>query len=257
MKPVVAILACTLAASCSDGSSNGSPPTLVQVPGGSFSMGADRDIPEPWASYERPVHQRVVAPFFISAHEVTVGEFAAFASSNPIPKGCWVTRDGKDFFDPSADWRNPGFPQTERHPVVCVSWHDAMAYAVWRGARLPTEAEFEYAAGEFIPCAANVYDVSAAGHVPWMNFQCSDGFPFTAPVGSFPANHFNLHDMLGNVHEWTSDCFTEGHGAPPDCAARVSKGGAWRSPTWVIHRSERSRTPPDIRNYYLGFRLAR
>jgi formylglycine-generating enzyme len=132
---------------------------------------------------------------------------------------------------PGASWRQPGGPGTSLsgrldHPVVHVAWEDVEAYATWAGRELPTEAEWEYAArggldgaaftwgDEHVPAGgpmANTWQ----GQFPWQNLL-ADGFAGTSPVGSFPANGYGLHDMAGNVWEWTSDWYTPRH---PDAAA--------------------------------------
>jgi formylglycine-generating enzyme len=139
---------------------------------------------------------------------------------------------------PGADWRHPDGPGgdhrgRERHPVTHVAYEDAEAYAAWAGKELPTEAEWEYAArggldgavyawgDEFAPggrMMANTWQ----GQFPWQNLL-TDGFAGTSPAGSFPANGYGLHDMTGNVWEWTCDYFTPRHAAPaasPCCAPR-------------------------------------
>jgi sulfatase modifying factor 1 len=130
---------------------------------------------------------------------------------------------------PGADWRHPDGPDSdsrgrERHPVTHVAYEDAEAYAAWAGKELPTEAEWEYAArgsldgavyawgDEFAPggrMMANTWQ----GQFPWQNLL-TDGFAGTSPAGSFPANGYGLHDMTGNVWEWTCDYFTPRHAAP-------------------------------------------
>ncbi len=97
-------------------------------------------------------------------------------------------------------------------------------------------------------------------------YLCSDGFAQTAPVGSFPANPFGLHDVLGNVWEWTEDCYVEGYaGAPTDgsartdgaCRQRVLRGSSWLSLPWSVRSAHRNSLNPSLRDSYLGFRLAR
>ena len=127
---------------------------------------------------------------------------------------------------PSAHWRRPGGPGTTfhgkgNHPVVHIAWEDAKAYARWVGKELPTEAEWEFAArgglegatftwgDEHFPDGKAMAN-SWQGEFPWQNLQV-DGFEGTSPVGSFPPNGYGLHDMAGNVWEWTSDWYTKRH----------------------------------------------
>jgi sulfatase modifying factor 1 len=181
---------------------------------------------------------RIVRPFSLGAHEVTVGQFRRFVEQAGYKtegekdgkggygwdeaKGAWVQ-------DPKYTWRNPGFPQGDDHPVVLVSWNDAHAFIEWLNAtdkaspryRLPTEAEWEYAcrAGgtttlypngddpEKLAAIGNVADASAKRKYPsWTTtIQADDGHVFTAPVGSYTASPCGLHDMIGNVWEWCED----------------------------------------------------
>jgi formylglycine-generating enzyme len=142
-----------------------------------------------------------------------------------------------------ADWRHPLGPQSGidelmDHPVVHVTYADAFAYAAWAGKCLPTEAEWEFAAWGGLEDAeyawgnelepgdqhrANVWQ----GHFPWQNL-CSDGFARTSPVGHYPPNGFGLHDMIGNVWEWTEDWYRAGHAAAKDkpcCIPSNPRGG--------------------------------
>ena len=153
-------------------------------------------------------------------------------------------------------WRNPGFIQTDQHPVVCVSWRNAQAYVKWlsretgKTYRLLSEAEWEYVArggtktsrywGEDVvgQCRhANGLDRSAKNRYPkWKAVECDDGAVHTSAVGQYKANGFGLHDVSGNVWEWVADCWN-GHynGAPADgsawtsghCDRRVVRGGSW------------------------------
>lgn len=288
---------------------------LVLVPAGSFSMGSAvpfetlqrlypaveperlRDLAD-----EAPVHEvRIMRPFYMAQHELTVGQFAAFLQrSGHVPESIAdgtggygynpahpaPTSAGGDAFegrDPRYSWRNPGFAQGPDHPVVNVTWHDAQALALWlsrqegRRYRLPTEAEWEYAcrAGDTrqhpVPDAlrgqANVFDRDAAVLWPQWQPQASpfhDGFVFTAPVGTFAPNGFGLHDMLGNVWEWTADWYapdayarmpqTDPQG-PEDGGVKVRRGGSWH--TWPLYArcSYRNWNAPTTRYTLVGIRL--
>ena len=251
-------------------------PELVLIPAGSFMMGIPeeetrREGNEFIDGNASTVHRVTIArPFWLGRYPVTRGEYAAFVAetNRTMPSKAWT-------FEPNdkgeweyeerggVGWRNPGYERTDRHSVVCVSHADATAYAAWLSDRtgheyrLPSEAEWEYAAragtgtarfwgdGRDGACRhANVADRSLAGR---MNhafdevrfFNCDDGFAFTAPVGTFLPNAFGLHELLGNVWEWTADRWHADYAdAPRDGSAwmtdrdngrRVLRGGSWES----------------------------
>jgi formylglycine-generating enzyme required for sulfatase activity len=200
--------------------------------------------------------------------------------------GCrlWSAREQRQV-DRTRDWRDPGFAQTETHPVTCVNWYDARAYAEWltrrtgRRYRLPSEAEWEFAAradsGGARPwgdapeagCAfADGADRSLQQHFPgWSVAPCDDRHVFTAPAGSFAPNAFALQDMLGNLWEWVEDCWNESYAGAPaseaawldgDCGLRVLRGGAWFTAPRLMRSASRFRDHRVHRFYFYGFRLA-
>ncbi|WP_052736588.1 formylglycine-generating enzyme family protein [Aquincola tertiaricarbonis] len=193
---------------------------------------------------------------------------------------------------PRYSWRDPGFPQTEDDPVVNITWGDAMALAQWlsrteqRRYRLPTEAEWEYACragsrGRYgngddpanLRGAANLFDADALP--PWRErwpdwvpqaAPWHDGFAFTAPVGRFAPNAFGLHDMHGNVWEWTADWYGERYYAesprddptgPPDGEVKVRRGGSWHSWPFYARCSYRNWNSVATRYTLVGMRLVR
>ena len=231
-------------------------------------------------------HPACVEGFFIARFEVTRGQYAAFveATGRDEPGDCYVYRDSSWTLLRGHSWRAPGFVQTEEHPVTCVSRDDATAYAKWLSRRhglryrLPTEAEWEYAArggmhssrhwgdDPALACRfANIGDRSLHRHFPgwtWTIHPCNDGFVYTAPIGSFRENRYGLFDILGNVWEWTCSPYDEGfRGAENRCAAgagsAVARGGSWsNSPRWV-RSAGRFANRSDVRFDLVGFRLAR
>ena len=258
-------------------------PFATVLPSGKFMQGAPAGE---GSSFEQPQHSVSIAyPLAMSSHEVTVRDFQEFiADTSREMQGC-DTYDGEWRHRGDASWKEPGFAQGATHPVTCVSWNDAVAYAGWLSAksghtyRLPSASEWEYAAragGASAPwggadgdaCGdANVADRTAAARFPGFKaFACSDGYVNTAPVGSFKANAFGINDMLGNVAEWTQDCWTADYaGAPADGSARQSgdcaehelRGGSWFSAPSNVTASYRSHFGADYRTSSVGFRLVR
>ena len=322
------LLIAALLPSCAAPSLRQAPPEIenslgmrfVRIPEGSFDMGNGETVESLGAAYpqlersrlialkdEAPVHRvRITHAFFLGKTEVTVGQFRRFVeASGYVPESIadgtggygynaeydpatTVRGDAFEGRDPRYSWQNPGFAQTDDHPVLNVTWNDAMAMAAWlskrEGAayRLPTEAEWEYAcragsrqryAGSDDPASllrsANTFDADAARNWPKWQAQAlpgSDGFAFTAPVGSFSANDFGVFDMLGNAWEWTSDWHGDTYYAvsplddpqgPSEGNVRVRRGGSWH--TWALYArcAYRNWNSPQTRYTLVGFRLLR
>ena len=295
------------------------PEGMVWIPGGTFAMGAADGHYD-----EQPVHDVTLTGFWIDAHEVTNAQFAAFVEATgyvtiaerkpsaadfpgglsedlapgalifaPPPQAVglddyaqwWEWRDG-------ACWRHPTGPGSDldgldRHPVVHVAYDDAVAYAAWAGKRLPTEAEWEYAArgglagrrytwgDEQTPgevWQANIWQ----GRFPVRN-SGADGFIATAPVGSFPKNGYGLSDMSGNVWEWVADWYRPSYyeRSPardpkgpddsfdphePGMPKRVLRGGSFLCSDEYCtgyRPSARMKSSPDTGLSHTGFRCVR
>src|SRR5262249_15725267 len=209
---------------------------LVLVPAGKFLMGSPKDEQDRLDDEEQ--HEvEITQRFYLGKHEVTVGQFKAFVKDanyrteaekdGKSGRAC----AGKEFVQkPEFTWKSIHFAQADDHPVVVVSWNDAVAFCAWlskkegKTYRLPTEAEWEYAcrAGtksrfntgdkeDDLKVAGNIAD--AALKAKWAEVfwavRWDDGFPFTAPVGKYQANAFGLYDMHGNAWEWCSDWYGE------------------------------------------------
>ena len=261
-------------------------PELVVVPSGSFLMGSPGSE-EGRSSNEGPVHRVTIGrPFAVGVYEVTRGEFGRFVSATGRSMGnsCWTYESGEWEERSGRNWRNPGFRQTDGHPVVCVNWDDAKAYVGWlsdetgKAYRLLSEAEWEYVARGGTKTArywgesgtdqcryANGAD-EASGDFGWGKASCDDGYARTSPVGAFSANRWKLHDVLGNVWEWVEDCWNDSyHGAPEDgsawesgnCGARVMRGGSWFNVPRILRSAFRNRNTAGSRGNYAVFRVAR
>ena len=241
---------------------------------------------------------RITKPFYLGTYHVTRGQFRQFvkdagyktdAEKGEMPGALGWDPDKKAFgFNEKYSWRNAGFEQTDEHPVVNVSWNDAVAFCKWlsqkegKTYRLPTEAEWEYAcrAGtttryysgddpETLAKVGNVADATAKAKFPdWKwTIKASDGYVFTAPVGQFKPNAFGLYDMHGNAWQWCADWYGAEYYAKspaddptgPDTGDdRVLRGGSWFDWPDYSRSAERYRDAPNLRYYYFtGFRVAR
>jgi formylglycine-generating enzyme len=260
-------------------------PAVTVLRTGRFIQGSDR--PGNSSPFEKPLRWVAIShAIAMSTNEVTVDEFSAFvAATGRDMRGC-DTYDGEWKHRPESSWENPAFVQTGSHPVTCVSWNDAKAFAEWLSSttghryRLPSASEWEYASrsgGDAMQpwnsdasgaCeSANVADQSAAGRYPgWVVYPCSDGYVYTAPVGSFKPNAFGLRDMLGNVFQWTEDCWYPDYvGAPidgsartaADCAEHEARGGSWFTNPAFVRADYRNHFDADYRTSSVGIRLVR
>jgi formylglycine-generating enzyme required for sulfatase activity len=267
-------------------------PPMRAVAGGRFSMGSPRDEVGR-RDNEGPRHAVQIAAFAIGIREVTVAEFRQFIDATGYRTiaergdGCEVA-DGLEYVPgPGMSWRDPGYPQADTYPVVCVTHADARAYLAWlsevsgRAYRLPSEAEWEYAArggtqssrwwGDRASdaCAyANVLDRAADRSWLVVPHDCNDRASKVAPVASYQANGSGLFDTLGNVWEWVADCWHDSYaGAPGDgsawrpegveeCPTMVARGGGWEASPHFNRSAVRVERPPDIARFAQGFRVA-
>jgi Uncharacterized conserved protein len=258
------------------------------IPSGRFTMGSSA-AEQQWAvdhgataksvEDESPQHTVVVPSFAIGKYDVTRAEYAKFVSETGYPPGDGCGHDGfKWIKQPDRSWQNPEFTQSDRDPVVCVSWNDARAYIAWlngkvgsdsprsdkRPYRLPTEAEWEYAArGGTTTLFWWGDDINETSRNAWFKDN-SDAR--TQPVGLKPPNRFGLYDVTGHVWQWTQDCYAPNYAnAPSDGSAaerdssclRVDRGGSSMHPEWLLRSAPRERNPADYRYMSLGFRVAR
>jgi formylglycine-generating enzyme required for sulfatase activity/predicted Ser/Thr protein kinase len=259
-------------------------PLMVVIAPGSFQQGTPDTVAGALPS-EQPAHAVTLAnPIAAGAYEVTVGEYAEFAKDRPdSAEGCMVY-DGDWSLRASVNWRNAVEAQTASHPITCVSYDDAVAYATWLSGRthatyrLPTASEWEYLArggADTLPwkdstqaCEfTNAADGAAATRYPgWTAFACDDRHVMTAPVGSYAANGFGLSDTLGNVFEWVQDCWRNDYAGAPgdgsaivnaDCAQHEARGGSWFTSPAFVRPAYRNRFETGFHGTSLGFRVVR
>jgi formylglycine-generating enzyme required for sulfatase activity len=287
---------------------------LTLIPAGEFKMGS-RESAEATAAFfnktyesdtlnagvfkdEHPQHRvRITKPFYLGTYHVTRGQFRQFvkdtgyktdAKKGERPGAFGWNPDTKHIdWNEKYSWRNAGFEQTDEHPVVSVSWKDAVAFCKWlskkegKTYRLPTEAEWEYAcrAGtttryysgddpETLAKVGNVADATYKAEFPNEKgaIKASDGYVFTAPVGKFKPNAFGLYDMHGNASQWCADWYgaeyyakspTDDPTGPDFGDDRVLRGGSWYCAPSICRSAVRIRLRRVFRDLYTGFRAAR
>ena len=246
---------------------------MAAIPGGTFAMGSDApDANE----NEKPIHTVTVAGYRLDRTEVTVAAYGECVRSGKCsePDPFTAERGNYRIF---CNWRHPEGRWT--HPINCVDFEQARAFCAWVGKRLPSEEEWEYAAragseGRKYPWGASEPDkarLNACGEACTKNlvarrfpgvkplYAASDGWPETAPVGSFPAgaSKHGVLDLAGNVWEWTATLYTtyDGSHAEPK---RVLRGGSWGGGDARTERTtNRFRLDPSSRAQFLGFRCAK
>jgi formylglycine-generating enzyme required for sulfatase activity len=219
---------------------------MALIPAGQFVMGKSGE------AEDCPVREVRIRTFFLDRHEVTNAAYARFCEE--------TRRVLPEFWGVSKYHSGPDFPD---HPVVGISWDDAKAFAKWAGKRLPTEAEWEYAARGSLVGAnypnGDAIDVNQAN----INTQPRKG---TMPVGKYPANAYGLHDMAGNVCEWVDDFYDKDyyrngpHENPPGPGKgkfRVIRGGGWHSGGFCNRVYVRNALPQNWMDINVGFRCAK
>ncbi len=260
------------------------PKGTIAIPGGSFYMGSDDDLP-----MEKPAHQVTLAPYCMDEFEVTVADYKECSDAGRCKRAgttnVWdgIKPEEAKAFDPLCNIRDQD--TKSRHPINCVDWDQADKFCHEQGKRLPTEAEWEFAArgpdgrkypwGDDDPASAHLNacgkECMAWGQKNGIDekpmYTVDDGFPNTAPVGSFPkgASRYGIQDVVGNVWEWVADWYApytkdelKDPKGPDSGEARVIRGGAWNAsvPAWV-RPTFRYKDAPTKRSYGIGFRCAK
>jgi len=275
----------SLAACSTRNGPNSIPKGMVLINGGKFKMGADDGMP-----FEAPAHSVTVRSFLMDEHEVTVAEFAEFVKATGYTteaerfgsSGVFDIRSGEWLMRKGADWRHPDGPNSTaqpQEPVVQVSWNDAAAYAKWSGKRLPTEAEWEFAArgglegkkyawGDDLRPNGKPVANWWQGTFPTTN-TVEDGFQMRAPVESFSPNGYGLYDVAGNAWEWCSDWYADDYydsspesepTGPEAGEERVIRGGSWMCAENFCTNyrvAARSHSTPETGLNNLGFRCVK
>jgi len=277
--------------------------TMVLIPAGEFLMGSSmkaEEVDKRWPggrvghyADEHPRHRVVLTkPFYLGTCEARRGQFALFVAETGYKTDAerageaFGYKNGRAGIWDGVSWKNPGFPQTDWHPVVCVSWNDAVAFCAWLSKKwqatvtLPTEAQWEYACRAGSPATwpwgdreedasgrANVADESDTIAWSYKFKGVRDGYAYTASVASFSPNRFGLQDMIGNVFEWCLDWHDKNYyyqeapiTDPPGAKeglARVLRGGAWVSDPRPARSSYRFRDDPSSSAPFFGFRVLR
>jgi len=262
---------------------------FMLIPAGDFTMGS----PETESMHERdetPHEVTLTRPFYMATTHVTVAQWREFVEDSGYRTDAedhwerttvWHTQNGKPLQDGS--WRNPGFEQRDDHPVVMVSWNDAMRFCRWlsnksgKSIGLPTEAQYEYASRAGTQTAyfwgdnqnrASVF-ANCADPAPNDRFPDSkpavawrDGFAFTSPVASFKPNAWGLYDMIGNAWEWCADWYHDYPDGPatdptglPQGNYRVVRGGSWFNDPKYCRAAFRVGNIPSDSDNYIGFRV--
>ncbi len=268
-------------------------PEMVYIPGGTFQMGSNNGNLD-----EKPVHSVTVSSFYIGKYEVTVAEFEKF-----IDESGYITdadKGYKSIIFTGDSWLEKGLVNWKcdeegiirskseyNHPIINVSWNDAIAYCKWlsqktgKNYRLPTEAEWEYAAGNGVKHTkyswgdgmpngkrgGNIGDKTAKKASSSLNTfdGYSDGYVYSAPVGQFDPNNFGLYDMSGNVWEWCSDWYAKDYYSnspninpkgPSLGSYRVIRGGSWRYNHRNCRVASRYSNSPESSACIVGFRVA-
>ena len=236
-------------------------PDLCLIPAGTFTMGSDDDLPN-----EAPTHKVYLDAYYIGKTEVTNAEYYPF----------WLENGGTDSEHTPISYEGefgtwPEIAKTKpNYPVVGVSWDSAVAYAAWRGMRLPTEAEWEKAARGTTTRRwpwGNTFTQRIEDATVHANVWKQSG-AHLKPVGTYPTgiSPYGAHDMAGNVWEWVADWYSETfyHRSPdrnpkgsPVGSRRVVKGGSWLNPEKLARCSTRIGQYPAIGTSFIGFRLAK
>ncbi len=254
----------------------GMPSNMIFISGGTFQMGSNDAEAD---NNEKPVHSVSVGSFYLSKYEVTVKEYLQFVNETNGDAPVWKKKNYKydEMVGLGENYNKLGNALTSEHnPIVGITWNDAVAYCVWlskktgKSYRLPTEAEWEYAAGggDFAKSTRTKW-AGTSIEVQLQKFSNSagtnglDSYKYTAPVGSFQPNNLGLYDMSGNVWEWCTDNFEEYSSGQKKKSTglikglrHIVRGGSWEEKAVHCRVADRSKFPPTSCSTTIGFRVA-
>jgi formylglycine-generating enzyme required for sulfatase activity len=250
---------------------------MVWLPPGEFQLGSPPGEPGRNPD-EQGYETRVPEPIAFGETEVTLWQYRQFVQETgyrtEVERDSTCLRPDDNWQelvpDMTLSWESPGYAVNPGHPVSCVSWNDARAYAQWLSEqtghlyRLPTELEWEYAARAGTQASRYWGDDPRAGCKRANTAECDDDHTYTAVAGTFAPNPFGLRDMLGNLAEWTCSEYSKGYGgSEAQCsvgggtAARVFRGGSWLDAPDLVRAAARDGAPPNLGLNTVGFRLVR
>jgi formylglycine-generating enzyme len=245
MKPTLFILSFLVAISLF--AQNDAPKNMVLIPKGEFNMGKNTPNPTDW----QPEHKVTIDSFYLDKYEVTNQQYYEFcqATKHALPE-FWGMKEFKCSLD---------FPD---HPIVCVSFFDAVSFAKWVGKRLPTEAEWEYA------CRGGLTDKNfhTGDQLDSTKANFAKKYKGTLKIGTFAPNNFGIYDMPGNVWEWTSDNYSDDYyltsesnnpQGPKTGRFKVIRGGSWHSGAMCVQNYFRNGLSPSWVDFGVGFRCAK
>lgn len=273
-------------------------PKLIVLEPGPFTLGADQDEGRRWKMLDRmsanegPRTQITInKAVALGMTEVTRGQFSEFVeeTGHKAKKGCFHLTSAGWSVQPKLSWEDPGYQVTDDHPVTCIQRPDILAYIDWlsqktsQSYRLPSEAEYEYAARAGTESATfwgeewagactyqNGADRTFVPNVPDIPYgqyaDCDDGYAFTSPVASYAPNPWGFYDLAGNVSESVADCYNDSHESRPidgspvtkrRCRAWVAKGGSWAGFPGLLRPATRLRIREVTTGTGFGFRVAR
>ncbi|MBP97401.1 hypothetical protein CMK18_15735, partial [Candidatus Poribacteria bacterium] len=213
-------------------------------------MGDTKDDPEEWMNASRPIHRVELEGFYMDTCEVTVGQFKKFVNETGYNYSQW------------NDLEQYSFSPTDAHPMICVNWYDATAYAEWAGKRLPTEAEWEYAARGGLEGKRYSWGNQAThenANFLGVDANSIDQWKYCSPVGKFQGNGYGLFDISGNVYEWCSDWYSVDYYSkaprknplgPETGRYKVLRGGAWNRSKDKLRVASRHYSKPQSSQFF-------